>query len=305
MRDGQFLFQTNKIKEYLCSGKKTEKNKMAYNRILTIQDISCVGQCSLTVALPILSASGNETCILPSAVLSTHTGGFKNWHFRDLTDDFMRIEEHWLSENIDFDAIYTGYLGSVKQVDMVINIINSNLKKTDALIVVDPAMGDYGKLYSGFNDEFVHAMKNLVSKADIIIPNITEACMLTGKEFKEIYSPEYVSQIAKELILQGCKAVVITGVSYKKNELGVFVYDGKNEFYYPHEELDRKCSGTGDIFASAFVGAMMRGIDIIKSATIAENFTFESIKLTLEHPAHWYGVKFEPLLGNYIKQLNE
>ena len=106
---------------------------MAYNRILTIQDISCVGQCSLTVALPILSASGNETCILPSAVLSTHTGGFKNWHFRDLTDDFMKIKEHWQSEKIDFDAIYTGYLGSVKQVDMVINIINSNLKKADAL----------------------------------------------------------------------------------------------------------------------------------------------------------------------------
>lgn len=277
---------------------------MDYKRILTIQDISCVGQCSLTVALPILSASGHETCILPSAVLSTHTGGFKGWTFRDLTDDFTKIKEHWLSEGIDFDAIYTGYLGSVHQIDLVKQIIDSKLSKADALIVVDPAMGDYGKLYSGFNSEFVAAMETLVRMADVIIPNITEACLLTGKEFKETYDRSYVREIAKELIDKGSKAIVITGVSFEKGTLGVYVFDGQEEFYFPHEELNRKCSGTGDIFASAFVGAKLRGKHIFQAAKIAEEFTFGAIKYTLESPAHWYGVKFEPMLGEYIKAIS-
>lgn len=278
---------------------------MDYKRVLTIQDISCVGQCSLTVALPVLSASGNEACILPSAVLSTHTGGFNGWTFRDLTDDFLKIKEHWIKENIDFDAFYTGYLGSVSQIDLVSDLINSPLKKDGALVVVDPAMGDYGKLYAGFDADYVEAMKKLVFSADVIIPNFTEACMLTGKQYNDVHDPEGVSQISSELIISGAKTVVITGVSYGKGTLGVFVSDGKKEFYYPHEELARKCSGTGDIFASAFVGAVLKGKDIFKAAVIAENFTFNSIKLTLENPAHWYGVKFEPLLGDYIKALAE
>ena len=204
---------------------------MSYKRILTIQDVSCVGQCSLTVALPILSASGNETCILPSAVLSTHTGGFNGWTFRDLTDDFLKIKEHWIKENIDFDAFYTGYLGSVHQIDLVSSLINSPLKKDDSLIVVDPAMGDYGKLYAGFDSVYVERMKKLVFSADIIIPNFTEACMLTGNEYKEIHNEKDISEISSQLISNGAKTVVITGVSYEKGTLGVFISDGKQEFY--------------------------------------------------------------------------
>ena len=191
---------------------------MDYKRVLTVQDISCVGQCSLTVALPILSASGNETCILPSAVLSTHTGGFNGWTFRDLSDDFLKIKNHWISEKIDFDAVYTGYLGSAKQIDLVLDLLNSPLKKSDTLIVVDPAMGDYGKLYAGFDLGYVEKMKNLIFAADIILPNFTEACLLTGNSYKEIHDIEDVSKISEQLISFGAKTVVITGISYQKEQ---------------------------------------------------------------------------------------
>ena len=147
---------------------------MAYPKILTVQDISCVGQCSLTVALPIISACGIETCVLPSAVLSTHTAGFKGYTFRDLTDDMPDICAHWQKEGISFDAVYTGYLGSTKQIDYVKNIL-STVKKSDGYAVVDPAMADNGKLYPGFDMEFVEAMKTLCGAADYILPNITEA----------------------------------------------------------------------------------------------------------------------------------
>ena len=164
---------------------------MSYKRVLTIQDISCVGQCSLTVALPIISACGVETCVLPSAVLSTHTGGFTGYTFRDLTEDMPSIKDHWVKEEIKFDAIYTGYLGSTKQIEYVADIMAA--VGTDACVkVVDPAMADNGKLYYGFDMEFVEAMKGLCGKADYVIPNITEACFLTGVEYKEEYDRAYV-----------------------------------------------------------------------------------------------------------------
>ena len=158
---------------------------MEYKKILTIQDISCVGQCSLTVALPILSACGLETCILPSAVLSTHTAGFSGFTFRDLTDDMPKIQEHWQKENIKFKAIYTGYLGSVKQVGYVRNILDT-MGTDDCIRIVDPAMADNGKLYSIFNDEYVKAMRELCASADILIPNITEAAFLAEVEYREL-----------------------------------------------------------------------------------------------------------------------
>ena len=142
---------------------------MSYKRVLTVQDISCVGQCSLTVALPILSACGLETCILPSAVLSTHTGGFSGYTFRDLTEDMPAIEAHWVKENIRFDAVYTGYLGSAKQIDYVKCMLRS-LSKPETLAVIDPAMADNGKLYVGFDDAFVECMRTLAGEADYLLP---------------------------------------------------------------------------------------------------------------------------------------
>ena len=155
---------------------------MNNKRILTVQDISCVGQCSITVALPVISACGIETAILPSAVLSTHTGGFKGFTFRDLTDDIPEIEKHWISEGIQFDAIYTGYLGSRRQIALVGDLFES-VGAPDCVRIVDPAMADHGKLYYGFDAEFAATMAGLCGKADIVLPNITEAALMTGKPF--------------------------------------------------------------------------------------------------------------------------
>ncbi len=171
---------------------------MTYKRVLTIQDISCVGQCSLTVALPVISACGVETCVLPSAILSTHTGGFTGFTFRDLTEDMPAIKAHWLKEGISFDAIYTGYLGSTKQIDYVKDILFS-VGKPQCLRIVDPAMADNGKLYTGFDEVFVEAMKGLCKEADYILPNITESCFLTGIEYRETYDRAYVERHLEKL----------------------------------------------------------------------------------------------------------
>ncbi len=278
---------------------------MSYKRILTIQDISCVGQCSLTVALPILSASGNETCILPSAVLSTHTGGFKGYTFRDLTDDIPAIVKHWLSERINFDAFYTGYLGTARQVELVMDIINSPLRLPDAHIIIDPAMGDNGVFYKGMDDNFLQSMRRLVCMADIIIPNITEACMLTGIGYRMDYDEDYIRRIVDGLltIIGNNKTVVLTGVGFRSGETGVGVYTSGSSYHYPHVKLEKNVSGTGDIFASAFTGALLNGISTQESAKIAADFTLAAIKETIQNPVHWYGVKFETVLGEYIQKV--
>lgn len=280
---------------------------MSYKRILTVQDISCVGQCSLTVALPILSASGNETCILPSAVLSTHTGGFKGYTFHDLTDDIPGITAHWISEGINFDAFYTGYLGTARQVDLVINILNSKLRKPDSRIIIDPAMGDNGVFYKGINDNFLQEMKKLVAMADIIIPNVTEACMLTGVPYLTDYDEQYIRNLADKILdtIGKNKTIVITGVGFSKNETGVGVYTANSSFHYPHVKLEKNVSGTGDIFASAFVGALMNGFDTEQAVVIAADFILASIRETINNPVHWYGVKFETALGEYINKVSQ
>ena len=277
---------------------------MDYKRILTIQDISCVGQCSLTVALPVISACGVECSVLPSAVLSTHTAGFKGYTFRDLTEDMPAINEHWGKENLKFDAVYTGYLGSTQQIDYVKNIISTSLKE-GAKTIVDPAMADGGKLYPGFDMEFVEAMKELCSVADYIIPNLTEACFLTGVEYKEEYDKDYIDEIIKKLCDLGCKNIVFTGVSYRKGFTGVLVYENGVENYYEHEFLPNSCHGTGDIYASAFVGAFVRGKGAFEAAKIAADYAVECIKETAKDPDHWYGARFEPVLGKLIEMINK
>lgn len=275
---------------------------MNYPKILTIQDISCVGQCSLTVGLPILSACKIETCILPSAVLSTHTAGFKDFTFRDLTEDIPLIKEHWIKEGIKFDAIYTGYLGSIKQINYVMEIMDDTTKD-NSLNIVDPAMADNGNLYSIFNLDYVEAMKKLCVKADIILPNITEACFLTGVEYTEKYDEEYINLILDKLDSIGCKKVILTGVSFSDGKTGVMVRENGNNNYYEHEKISKGCHGTGDVYAASFVGALMNGFDIFKSASIAANYVVECIKATIDDESHWYGVKFELKLPYLISEL--
>lgn len=275
---------------------------MEYKRILTIQDISCVGQCSLTVALPVISACGVETAVLPSAVLSTHTGGFTGYTFRDLTEDMPAIAAHWKKEGLTFDAIYTGYLGSAKQIEYVKSIIKS-AGEANSLTIVDPAMADSGKLYPGFDAAFAEKMKSLCAEADYLLPNITEACLLTHTEFKTEYDRAYIDGMLRGLSALGAKNIVLTGVSYTAGKTGVVVYEQGEYRYYEHEQIAGGVHGTGDIYASAFTGAKLRGKTAYEAAVIAADFVLECIKETQHDPAHVYGARFEPVLGKLIEAL--
>lgn len=273
-------------------------------KILTIQDISCVGQCSLTVALPIISAMGVETCILPTAILSTHTGGFSGYTFRDLTDDIPAISAHWQKENIKFDGIYTGYLGSLKQINYIKDII-ATFRNDENMILVDPAMADNGMLYPGFDEEFVEGMKSLCSKANYLLPNITEASMILGTEYKEKYDKEYIENMLVSLSKLGPNYVLITGVSFEDDKLGVAMYDKKNNKfdYYYNERIPRSFHGTGDIFASAFLGSIVKGNSFYEAGKLAVDFTLEAIKATLpDFDTHKYGVHFEEALWMLTKK---
>ena len=275
---------------------------MAYKRILTIQDISCMGQCSLTVALPIISACGIETAIIPSAILSTHTAGFSGFTCRDLTEDIPKIEEHWNKEGIKFSAVYTGYLGSTEQIDYVKSIMETT-GDNECARIVDPAMADNGKLYPAFNAEYVQAMKTLCSQADIVLPNITEACFLTDTEYKESYDKQYIEDLCRKLMTLGAKTVVMTGVSYSADTTGVVTADKDCMRYYEHRRISKGCHGTGDVYASAFTGAYMQGKGIYDASRIAADFTVKCIENTQGDDRHWYGVKFETALGDLIEMI--
>lgn len=283
---------------------------MSYRRVLTVQDISCIGQCSLTVALPILSVCGHETVVLPSAVLSSHTGGFHGNTFRDLTEDFPDIGKHWCREGIFFDAIYTGYLGSERQIDYVRELIRTT-KKEGAPVIVDPAMADNGKLYAGFTPAYVEHMKQLCAEADYLLPNITEACMLTGTDCRAAGAAGnaacdqiYIDDLTDALSAQFPKAtVILTGIGFHMGETGVFICKGNDKQYYAHRKIAGSCHGTGDIFASAFTGTLLRGMSPLQAASIAADFVTECIRETVGDKNHWYGAKFEPALPKLVRRI--
>ena len=279
---------------------------MSNARILTIQDISCVGQCSLTVALPVISAFGTECSILPTAVLSTHTAGFSGYTCKDLTDEIPAILQHWVKEKIDFDLIYTGYLCGATQIDLVKDIVLKT-KTKNGLFVVDPVMADHGKFYPGFDVEFALKMKNLCSLADVIIPNITEASFLVGAEYiAEGYTQDYIEDILDRLLDTGAKSVVLTGVTFDKDKLGIAVKTkGSKTFYYFNDKIPHNFHGTGDVYSSAVVGALSIGRNLEESACIAVDFTVKAMKESYEERyTHWYGVRFEkaiPYLSEIVK----
>lgn len=273
---------------------------MNEKRILTIQDISCVGQCSLTVALPIISACGIETAVIPSAVLSTHTAWKSGWTFRDLTEDIPAIQRHWESISMKFDALYTGYLGNSNQIAYVEAILKSLIHEK-GLKIVDPVMADNGKLYSGFDSVYVEKMQGLCAVADIILPNITEACLLVGEPYRSEYDESYILNLLEKLSALGPKIVVLTGVGYRKGQTGVSVYEQGKCFHYEHKKVGKGCHGTGDVYASSFVGSMLNGKTPIESAKIAADFTVACIENTIGDKDHWYGVKFEPILSQLIQ----
>ena len=266
-------------------------------RILTIQDISCVGKCSLTVALPIISSFGIEAAILPTAVLSTHTA-FNRFTFRDLSEDIAPICDVWKSEGIEFDGIYTGYLGSKQQIDLVLDIFRDFGE--GKLKFVDPAMGDNGVLYKGFDVGFAHEMAKLCAAADIIVPNLTEACFMLDKPYKSSgYDEDYIKDILVALTNLGCKKAVLTGVGFTPDKLGCYGYDSEmGEFFCDYNERQPKSfHGTGDVFASVCFASLIGGKTLAEASAIAADFVCNAIEATLndENPI-WYGVNFEKVL---------
>ena len=273
---------------------------------MTILDISCIGKCSLTVALPIISACGVETAVIPTAVLSTHTA-FDGFTFRDLTDEILPIAAHWKAQGMAVDAIYTGYLGSFRQLEIVSQFFDQ-FKTPENLILIDPAMADNGALYAGFTPEFVQEMAKLCGKADIIVPNLTEACYLLNIPYPgEDYTRADIQHILTELGKLGCKQVVLTGVSLEPGRLGVMAYDTEKQtfFEYYNEKMPSSFHGTGDVFASVVVGAMMRGCPLEDALRLAVDFTLESIRKTVADPEHrWYGVNFEEAIPLLVSRLS-
>lgn len=274
-------------------------------KVLTIQDISCIGQCSITVALPILSSMGIETAIMPTAVLSTHTAFFQGFTCKDLTDQMEPIKEHWQKEQFKFSGLYTGYLASTEQINIVKDIIQT-FKNDHNIYLCDPAMADNGKLYPAFDLNFAKNMASLCAISDYIVPNITEACFILGEAYKEEYDQKYIETLLIKLHQLGAKNVLLTGVKFNDNELGVAMYDGKKITYYLRKKINKMFHGTGDIFASCFFGGLIRGLSMKEAAKLAVEFVVSSIEETLDVvDTHWYGVRFErclKMLTNYKYQ---
>lgn len=276
---------------------------MSYKRVLTVQDISCIGQCSLTVALPILSACGHETVVLPSAVLSSHTGGFRGNTFRDLTEDIPAIADHWHREGIFFDAVYTGYLGNGKQIGYVRRLIQ-DMAKPGAVVIVDPAMADNGKLYAGFTAAYVEEMKQLCREADYLLPNLTEACLLTGTDYGTADNRQAVYEVAAALSGQFPKAtIVLTGIGFEPGETGVLLCGKTGIQHISHKQIAGGCHGTGDIFASVFTGVLLKGAAPKEAAAVAAEYVQDCISRTVQDEGHWYGAEFEPVLPKLIQRL--
>lgn len=278
-------------------------------RVLAVHDLSGVGKCSLTVALPILSAAGIECCALPTAILSTHTGGFQNFTYRDLTDDLLPMMRHWQSLNLKFDAIYTGYLGSFAQIDLIKKCFHDfDFAHEKTLLAIDPVMGDNGKLYPAFDESFPPAMKKLCSQANLIMPNLTEATRMLGLPYQEgPYEEKYIEKILLRLAEEtnGPK-IVLTGVYFDEKKLGAGIFDdGKIDFVLG-EKISGNYHGTGDMFGSALVGALVHGKSLKDATQITIDFLIRAIRWTYHAKTDFrYGVNFEEYLAQYRHDLDQ
>ena len=282
------------------------KNKTHQKRVAAIHDLSGFGKCSLTVALPILSAAGIETSALPTAILSTHTGGISGYTYRDLTEDMRPVMKHWKSLDIKFDAIYTGFLGSFEQLDIVKEFFDA-FRQEDNLILVDPVMGDNSELYTVFTREFAAGMRMLCQKADIIVPNLTEAALLLDEPYHPgPYTHAYIESLLRKLGALGPQKVVLTGVYFKEDELGAATYDRTTDTidYVFTQKIPGYYHGTGDVFASALLSALLNDFSLIDAAAIAVHFTTDSIRRTYKAKTDYrFGVNFEQSFPDFLKEL--
>lgn len=277
---------------------------LTMKRVASIQDISCLGRCSLTVALPVLSVMGVECAVIPTAVLSTHTI-FSDFTCRDLTDELLPIAHHWKSQQVHLDAIASGYLASPRQTEAVCRVFDM-LRGADTLVVVDPAMADHGRLYKPFAPDFPRYMKKVCTRADVLLPNLTEACLLTDTPYREDPDEAFVQALLQKLSHLAPR-VVLTGVSFDDDHLGAMSYDRTTGRYfaYYNEKVHAGFHGTGDIFTATVLGAMMQGRTLEQAVTLAVDFTLECIRCTCADPAaSWYGVEFEKALPWLARQNN-
>lgn len=270
-------------------------------RIIAINDISGFGKCSLTVAVSILGAAGLETCTIPTAVLSAHTG-FKGYTFRDLTDNILPMAEHWKELNLSFDGIYSGYLGSkeqVKCVEKIMDMFSVGIK------LVDPVMGDDGVLYDGFDESYPEEMKKLIKRADIIVPNVTECCLLTGIPYRSEHSKEYIVSLFEGLKKVCDATLVITGINSQEDKISTAIYENGVITYIENDRQRAVYSGTGDVFASTFMAAMMREKNVVSAAKVAADFVGECIEITKKVSSHrHYGINFELNTKSLLEKLD-
>lgn len=280
--------------------------KTSLKRLLSVQDVSCFGKCSLTVALPIVSAMGVECAVLPTAVLSTHTGcGFHDYTFHDLTEDIPDIARHWESLGLTFNTLQSGYIGSRHQAELVKALFDRFGE--GAIRVIDPVMGDGGKYYAGFDREFTKSMKALCQGADVIVPNLTEVSFLLDIP----YCPDADEDTLRTLLPRlcqtvGCKAAVITGARpdpHRQGAIGYVAATGEYAYAY-NDHMDGTYHGTGDIFAAVLAGCLTRGLSLEKSMQTAVDFTLECIRRTQGDDAHYYGVRFEEALPKLFEMIS-
>lgn len=272
-------------------------------RIVTMQDISCVGKCSLTVALPVLSAMGIETAVLPTAILSTHTM-FSDFTFHDLTKEIDPIMNHWQKEQFHFDAVYVGYLGSDEQIQLASDLFH---RFGTGLRLLDPCMADNGKLYTGFSDNYVKEIRKLCAEADMIVPNLTEAALLLDIPYQEEYSPEEIKKILKQLTSFGCPTAILTGI-HQRDLIGACAYDSPSDTYVESLVAKEPVSfhGTGDLFASTLLGCLMNDLSLSQALDISCHFIQQSIHCTLQEENHnTYGVNFEQAIPTLITELKQ
>ena len=279
---------------------------MRQKRIITIQDLSCFGKCSLTVAHPIMSAMGLEVCPVPTAILSTHTAGFQNWTFRDLAADLPAVAAHWKSQGLSFDGISTGYLGTAEMIGMVADYFRLF---PEMVKIVDPVFADNGKLYPAFDMDYAKGVAGLCGLADVIVPNLTEATFMLGEAYVPSgYDEAYIHGLLRRLAALGCRTAVVTGVNYDGAHQGAVAYDSAAGTYHQYfrENIDVSFHGTGDVFTSALAGAVVLGKSLDQALKIAVDYTVECIKATMpDIKEHWYGVKFEACLPELIRAVNK
>lgn len=284
---------------------KDVKNVTPPKRVAAIHDLSGFGKCSLTEILPILAASGIECSALPTAVLSTHTGGFSGFTYRDLTQDMPAMARHWKNIGVRFDAIYTGFLGSEDQIQIVSDIIDL-LGDEDGLVLIDPVMGDEGNLYQTYTPAMARGVARLCGKADVIVPNLTEAAFLLDEPYREgPYDHAYIQGVTRRLCALGPKKVVLTGVYYREDELGAATLDSQtDEFsFYSQKAVPGFYHGTGDIFSSVLLCGLLNGLSLPAAAALAVDFTHNCIQRTYEAGIDQrFGVLFEQAIPRLIQR---